>query len=161
MHHKILQTLSPHFPHHVQEYLKASKTFLHHEATALFHEASQLSLELHKHHNFTNRISQNVGWMIKIFNHTHSHKLSNKLSRLLDKSKWKHIGHPEIVLNLTDFQFSITEIDYLSLKLKFATGTHQNSPTITQLSNYLNSNTDFSKGFIETSKETIIWRFQV
>ena len=34
--------------------------------TALFHETNQMSLELHKNHNFTSRISQNIHRMIKI-----------------------------------------------------------------------------------------------
>ena len=136
----------PIFPHHVQEYLEVSKTLRHHQATVLFQEASQLSLELHKHHNFTDRISQNTSWMIENFNHIHYHKLSNKLTHLLDESKWKHIGSPEMVLNLTDFKFSTTEMEALSLGLKFATGIHKNITTNTILSNY---NTDFFKGFIQ------------
>ena len=41
-------------------YLEASKILLKHETTALFHETNQLSLELYKHHNFTNKINQNM-----------------------------------------------------------------------------------------------------
>ena len=71
------------FPHHVQEYIEASKTLLHHKTTALFHVAGQLSLELHKHHNLTIWNSQNIRWMIK---EVHSHKLTHtiKLSGLLN-----------------------------------------------------------------------------
>ena len=118
----MLQSLTSHFPPHILEYLKASKTLVNHGATALFHEANQLSLELYKHQDFTNRIAQNIHRIIKNFNHTHSHKLSYKHSRLLDEIKWKHIGRPEMVLNLTKFQFSTTETEALSLGLKFSTG---------------------------------------
>ena len=69
-------------------FVEASKTLLNQEATALFHEANRHSLELHKHHNFTDRISQNIHHRIINFNHTHSHKLLHKLSRLLEESKW-------------------------------------------------------------------------
>ena len=63
---------------------------------------------------------------IKNFNHTHSKKLHNKLSHLLAESKWEHIGHPEMVLNLKEFPFSTTEIEARSFGLKFVTGIHQN-----------------------------------
>ena len=144
------QQLSHHiFQHHVQEYQKASKTLLHHQATALFHEADQLSLELHKHHMFTERMSQNIYWIIKNFNLTHSNKLLNKSSHHLAESKWKHTGCPAMVSNLTDFQFSTTKMEAFCLGLKFATYIHQNITTNFILCNSRNFDTDFSKGFIQ------------
>ena len=87
--------------------------------------------------------------MIRNFNHTHSYKQSNKLFRLLEESKWKHIGCPEMVVNLTNFQFSTTKMEAISLGLKFATGIYKNITTNIILDNYWNCDTNFSKGFIQ------------
>ena len=54
-----------------------------------------------------------------------------------------------MVLNLTDFQFSITKMEALSLRLKSATGIYQNITTNSILCNYRNCNTNFSKIFIQ------------
>ena len=54
-----------------------------------------------------------------------------------------------MVLNLTNFQFSTTEIEAFSLGLKFATDIYLNITTNTILDNYRNCDTDFSKGFIQ------------
>ena len=80
--------------------------------------------------NFTHRIVQNIHRIIKTLNNTHSHRLPNKPPCLLDESKWKHIGRLEMILNLTIFQFSTTEIEALSLGLKFTTGIYKNITTV-------------------------------
>ena len=79
MHHKIIQTLASHFSMPYKEYLEASKTFLNHKAMALFHKANQLSLELHKHHNFMKRITQNTQQMIKNFPYSFSQTIQQTL----------------------------------------------------------------------------------
>ena len=90
-------------------------------------------------------LSHQIYRMIKYFNHTQSCKLSNKSLHPLAESKWKHIGYHEMVVNLTDFQFSTTEIEAFSFGLKFATGIHQNFTTNTILHNYGNCDTNFSR----------------
>ena len=96
-----------------------------------------------------NRIVQNIHRLIKNLNRTHSHKLSHKLSRLLDESKWKHIRRPEMLLKLTNFQFSNTEIEALSQGLIFAIGIYKNITANTILDNCQHCYTDFSKGVIQ------------
>ena len=93
---------------------------------------------------FTDKISQNIYWMIKNFNRIHSNKLSNKLSHFLAESNGKHTSRPEMVLNLIVFQFPTTEIEALIFGLKIATGIHQLITTNAFLHNYWNSDTDFS-----------------
>ena len=76
-------------------------------------------------------------------------QLSSKLSRLLNDSKWKYIGRPEMVLNQTNFRFSTTEMEALSLGLKFATCIYKSIIINTKLENYRICDTDFSWGFIQ------------
>ena len=45
------------------------------------------------------------------------------------------------------FYFSTTEIEAISLELKFATGIYKNITTNTILDNYRNCDTNFCKGF--------------
>ena len=52
---------------YVQEHRKKTKTLLHHQVTAMFYKANQMSLELHKYYMFTIMISQNIYRMIKNF----------------------------------------------------------------------------------------------
>ena len=72
-----------------------------------------------------------------------------QFSHFLDKSKWKHIGHPKRILNQTNCQIFTNKSETLSLGLKFATDIYKNIITITILSNYWNYDTDFFKGFIQ------------
>ena len=53
-----------------------------------------------------------------------------------------------MVLNQTNFQFSTTKMEALSLGLKFATGIFKNITTNSIVSDYWNSDIDFSKGII-------------
>ena len=77
------------------------------------------------------------------------YKRSQNLSHLLNENEWKYIGRCEMVLDLTDFQFSTTEIEALSQRQKFASAIRKNITTNTILSNYRNCDTDFSKDFIQ------------
>ena len=109
------------FLRRIQEYLEASKTLLNHEATALVHATNQLSLELHKHHNFTNKNSKKC----------QPYPFYKTAKQTLPPPGWKQVEPhwtPKMVLNLTHFQFSTTEMEALSLGLKFATGIYKTSP---------------------------------
>ena len=98
-HNELLPTFPPHVSIPNARVLKASITLFHHQATPLFHETNQQSLELHKHHMFIDRISQSDDKNIQ----QQPLQQTLKLLHLLSEGKWKHIGHPEMVLNLNDF----------------------------------------------------------
>lgn len=71
--------------------------------------------------------------MSKKFNTRHTFKLENKLAQLIKNSKWKTLGRPDLILNLTSKPLSDIETEALSFGLKFATGKHSKITTNTTL----------------------------
>ena len=75
--------------------------------------------------------------------------LNKKLKQLCDQSKWKEVGNVKIIKNLANRPLNKTEIEALSLGLKFDSGRDRYSFVEHVDRNYKWEDSDAEKGFIQ------------
>ena len=151
MHHKIIQILALHFstscirilrsiqnpskPRGLRIIWRCQPTILRTTQTPKFHEQN-----LPKH-------PPNDKKKIQPYPLPKNYPTNYPASRT--KTNGNSFGRLEMVLNLTNFQFSAILMEVLDLGQKYATGIYKNITTNIIHNNYRKSDTDFSKGSIQ------------
>ena len=142
--------LSEHiFPEYIQLYLKKSIDKLHHLLNSIHNQIKTLRTQLHNENALPSNLEAKIKLKIQEQNKKHAKSLELKLVSLCRKSRWKEIGRPDLVMNLSNYNLTDTETEALSLGLKFSTGGGRYQLTDLISRNYRHTDSDFTKGFIQ------------
>ena len=142
--------LSEHiFPEYIQLYLKNSIDELKHQHSSTLEQTKILRTQLYNENILSPGLETRIKRNIQDKNDSQAKLLDQKLSTLCRESKWKDIGRPELVTNISTHQLTDTELEALSLGLKFSTGLGKHKFTDLITRNYRHTDSDFTKGFIQ------------
>ena len=137
------------FPEYIETYMQHTVKTLKHQESTTRHTANLLKTRLIKNKQLDATTLNDI--------HTKTHAISKKqvstqnrkLSSLCTNSRWTKIGNKNLIHNISNYTPTPTELEALSLGLKFATGLRNNNTTDLIQRNYRQSDSEFTKGFIQ------------
>ena len=136
------------FPSPVQTYLTECSNLLSIQSSQAFEEARKLGSQLRS--IMSNTRAEILRADIASFNFQQKERLARQLSSLCANSRWKSMGRPDIITNISSRPLSDVETEVLSLGLKFATGIPKPSQNIDLITkNYRYKDSDFQQGYIQ------------
>ena len=137
------------FPQLIQDHLQNAAKELKLAHSSSIKKVHALKSTLLQEQILTNIEEQTIKRLAHRTSNIQKTNLSKKLTILCNKSKWNTIGRPELITNISTYLPTKTEIQALSLGLKFATGLPNHSITNLISKNYRQTDTEFFKGFIQ------------
>ena len=137
------------FPEYIETYIQHTVKALKHEESTTRHTANRLKTQLIKNKQLNATILSNIHSETLAISMKQVSTHNRRLSSLCTNSRWTKIGNRHLINNISNYTPTRIELEALSLGLKFATGLRNNNTTDLIQRNYRQSDSEFSKGFIQ------------
>lgn len=136
------------FPKHILDYLITCAENLKYQEMVTNNQATSIGKISCIKNFLSNSEAEILWWTILHTINKQQAQLKFKIHDLCTNSRWKLIGNQKLIHNISTFKLSATEMEALSLGLKFATGLKKDDTLTALTKNHNFSHTEFKKIFV-------------